>query len=630
MMPLSLDFSDFLGSKVKECDLLLMKKDEKITALETENALLHLKLSKLKGQLQEERKQKDLKGDQLLTAANIHHSWRMKGKALSEEIKMLKECLTDLREQVEDIPFRMEETMKPAVDVAQIIEERLSIRDATLRDLEENLQRYKEELIETQERYLKEKQRRKALHNTLVELRGNIRVYCRTRPILSFDGGSDHGELIHRPSCSREEVISVIDDETLSIKCDRPGAPTSTKSFEFERVFGPNDSQSDVFSDIKPLLTSLLDGYNVCMMAYGQTGSGKTYTMLGQDYTPTGMSPEAKGNTDKTHDGIIPRAGRELFRLMREKSTATYTVEVSVVEVYNNEIRDLLTADPGGMRHDVFTAEDGAMEITALSTRLIHSVDDLIHFVHHGMTHRHEDATLIHAHSSRSHLVVTLTVTGVPTPTRTGINTGDEIVKTKLQLVDLAGSECVGVSGVKGTALREASFINRSLSALADVLGALAENRTHVPYRNSRLTHLLQDSIGGDAKLLVICCVSPTRRFLSETLQCLGFGSRARQIQRGPVKRRPVIGGHSDATGGEPLSPVVRTKRSHSLSSLQSKLGCLSRDNSNHLTLLSQKQVWFQATSYLKNPIVMLGWQDQHQTWLKDTLSDVVYYCSTE
>ncbi|PIK33247.1 putative kinesin-like protein KIF25 [Apostichopus japonicus] len=165
-------------------------------------------------------------------------------------------------------------------------------------------------------------------------------------------------------------------------------------------------------------------------------------------------------------------------------------------EVYNNEIRDLLTFDPAGMKHDVYTSEDGSMEVTSVSTKLIHSVEDLIHFVHHGLTHRHEDSTLVHDHSSRSHLVVTLTVTGIPTPTKMGTNrSGEEIVKTKLQLVDLAGSECV------------------------------------------------------------------------ETLQCLGFGSRARQVQRGPVKRRPSY--WRPTSGGGSRSPVVTsTRRSHSLTSI--------------------------------------------------------------
>ncbi|XP_036003348.1 kinesin-like protein KIF25 [Fundulus heteroclitus] len=110
--------------------------------------------------------------------------------------------------------------------------------------------------------------------------------------------------------------------------------------------------------------------------------------------------------------------------------------------------------------------------------------------------------------------------------------------RTKLQLVDLAGSECVGMTGVSGAALWEVSCINRSLSALSDVLGALAEHRPHVPYRNSKLTHLLQDAIGGDAKLLVMLCVSPTQRFITESLQSLAFGTRARQVQKERPQRR--------------------------------------------------------------------------------------------
>ncbi|EDV29555.1 uncharacterized protein TRIADDRAFT_17070, partial [Trichoplax adhaerens] len=175
------------------------------------------------------------------------------------------------------------------------------------------------------------------------------------------------------------------------------------------RVFAQSDPQEAVFNDVAPLLTSLLDGYNVCIMAYGQTGSGKTHTMLG---------------------------GHASFD--------------------NNDWIDI---------------------------ELPHAQEDNYKIV-------------------------------------------------KCFQIDL------GMSGVTGSALRETRHINRSLSALADVLGALAENRTHVPYRNSKLTQMLQDSIGGDAKLLVFLCVSPMKRHLTESMQCLGFGSRARQIQRGAVKQR--------------------------------------------------------------------------------------------
>ncbi|XP_076965829.1 kinesin-like protein KIF25 [Callospermophilus lateralis] len=171
------------------------------------------------------------------------------------------------------------------------------------------------------------------------------------------------------------------------------------------------------------------------------------------------------------------------------------------------------------------------------------SAAELVALVHGGLQLRARHPTLVHMASSRSHLVVTVTLTVVSPQTALPLpvdHTGSaRQAQAKLQLVDLAGSECAGASGVTGLALRETSFINRSLAALADVLGALSERRGHVPYRNSKLTHLLQDTIGGDAKLLVILCVSPGQKHVAETLQGLGFGARARQAERGQAGKRP-------------------------------------------------------------------------------------------
>ncbi|EDO42044.1 predicted protein, partial [Nematostella vectensis] len=294
--------------------------------------------------------------------------------------------------------------------------------------------------------------------------------------------------------------------------------------------------------------------YNVCIMAYGQTGSGKTHTMLGSHDIDVEMDSEQL-NKD---EGIIPRAAKELFRLMAERETATesYSVEIAVCEIYNNDVRDLLAPSKNVEKLSIVTSSEGDTEIPSLVTKPVTTVQELMSLVYYGMCRRHEDATNVHAHSSRSHLIVQLqlyTITNQqtarsaaaarsrsPSPARSSTSTPPTIssVKTKLQLVDLAGSESVGMSGVTGAALRETSFINKSLSALADVLGALAEHRSHIPYRNTRLTHMLQDTIGGNAKLLVMLCVSPAQRFITETYQCIGFGSRARQVARGPAKKR--------------------------------------------------------------------------------------------
>ncbi|XP_017750593.1 PREDICTED: kinesin-like protein KIF25 isoform X2 [Rhinopithecus bieti] len=392
-------------------------------------------------------------------------------------------------------------------------------------------------------RHQLERQRRKVLHNSLVELKGNIRVHCRIRPLLPFDSESDD-PVLQSSSISRE-VAHAVDDETVLVKCDRPGHPLINKTYHFERVYGPAESQRVVFGDVCPLLTSLLDGYNVCVMAYGQTGSGKSYTMLGPHSDDGPVLP-----LDPQSDlGIIPRTAEELFRLISENPSRSPKVEVSIVEVYNNDIFDLLAKDTvaavSGVKREVMTAKDGRTEVALLASEAVGSASKLMELVRGGLQLRAKHPTLVHADSSRSHLIITVTLTtaacsdstadqacsatlpreqteagraGRSRRTSQGASApqpvpGDpagraEQVQARLQLVDLAGSECIGVSGVTGSALRETACINRSLAALADVLGALSEHRSHVPYRNSRLTHLLQDCLehphecGWDLQLL--------------------------------------------------------------------------------------------------------------------------------
>uniref|UniRef100_A0A7M4G2C9 Kinesin family member 25 n=1 Tax=Crocodylus porosus TaxID=8502 RepID=A0A7M4G2C9_CROPO len=337
------------------------------------------------------------------------------------------------------------------------------------------------------------------------------------------------------------------------------------------RVYSATESQDAVFADVAPLLTSLLDGYNVCIMAYGQTGSGKTHTMFG----PLSGDNFIFSTEDEPELGIIPRATEEVFRLISEKPPGSHWVEVSVVEVYNNEIFDLLAKDSYGtvfgIKREVVTTKEGKSDVPFLTYETVENAAEFLQLVNKGLQLRVKHPTLVHAHSSRSHLIVTLTIamtvlgdsignkelsctfpqqlredkttfsSRASSPAHSEPTEKPKHIKTKLQLVDLAGSECVGMSGVTGAALRETSFINRSLSALSDVLGAISEQRSHVPYRNSKLTHLLQDSIGGDAKLLVMLCISPCQKYLAESLQSLGFGTRARQVQRGQVKKRNLL-----------------------------------------------------------------------------------------
>ncbi|KAK7806860.1 hypothetical protein U0070_026752, partial [Myodes glareolus] len=307
-------------------------------------------------------------------------------------------------------------------------------------------------------------------------------------------------------------------------------------------------------------------------MAYGQTGSGKSYTMLG----PHSEDDSALRSGARDDLGIIPRAAEELFRLMSENPSRSPKVEVSIVEIYNNNIFDLLAKDGSavmsGAKCQAVTTQEGRSEVPKLTCRSVTSAVEFVGLIHRGVKLRVQHPTLVHQNSSRSHLVVTATLTTASSlgstapqssqaslqkkagagswwtarpqassPHTVPVDSADqsEQVLAKLQLVDLAGSECAAVSGVTGLALKEASFINRSLAALADVLGALSEHCDHIPYRNSKLTHLLQDSIGGDAKLLMILCVSPGQKHMAETLRGLNFGARARQVERRAPRRRP-------------------------------------------------------------------------------------------
>ncbi|NXK32362.1 KIF25 protein, partial [Piprites chloris] len=554
-------------------------KEERIIVLETENAALHLKLAEYQGlagrstnevlQLYAARGgQQKLQRSSLVT--QLHRAIK---KRLKQDLKSLHSFALELSKEFRRQSKTCLYQVLAAVQGVQLQNEAMQMFQVKAFDLEQSLQ-------EVTERYEKEKQKRRALHNSLVELRGNIRVHCRIRPLLPFDAAAGHSISQDRQRNFPEKVAYAADDETVLVKCSRPGHASINKTFQFERVYNDSESQDAVFADVAPLLTSLLDGYNVCIMAYGQTGSGKTYTMLG---------PQVEGNfaftiEDESELGIIPRATQEVFRLISEKPPGSYWVEVSVVEVYNNEIFDLLAKDSYGkvfsIKRDVVTTREGKSDVPLLTHETVENASEFLHLVKKGIQLRVRHPTLVHAHSSRSHLVVTLTITTVvfgdnfgtswedeqasqrlnkdvsctfPQKTRDSISASSsgtsspvqfeatekiKQVKTRLQLVDLAGSECVGMSGVTGAALRETSFINRSLSALADVLGAIAEQRSHVPYRNSKLTHLLQDSVGGDAKLLVMLCISPGQKYLTESMQSLGFGTRARQVQRGQVKKK--------------------------------------------------------------------------------------------
>ncbi|NWW40213.1 KIFC3 protein, partial [Panurus biarmicus] len=436
---------------------------------------------------------------------------------LQPALRTLTHDYNSLKRQVRDFPLLLQETLRSArAEISQAIEEVHSTNRELLR------------------KYRRELQLRKKCHNELVRLKGNIRVFGRVRPITKEDGEG--------PEAANAVTFDADDDAVLYLL--HKGKQVS---FELDKVFPPQASQEEVgatiqtacvsgggshllltlpclpqvFQEVQALVTSCIDGYNVCIFAYGQTGAGKTYTMEGTAANP----------------GINQRALQLLFSEVRGKAADwDYTITVSAAEIYNEALRDLLGKEPQE-KLEIKLCPDGSgqLYVPGLTEFRVQSVEDINKVFEFGHLKRVTECTNLNEHSSRSHALLIVTVRGLDRST--GLRTTG-----KLNLVDLAGSERVGRSGAEGSRLREAQHINKSLSALGDVIYALRSRQGHVPFRNSKLTYLLQDSLSGDSKTLMMVQVSPAEKNTSETLCSLKFAERVRSVELGPVSRKAELG----------------------------------------------------------------------------------------
>lgn len=300
--------------------------------------------------------------------------------------------------------------------------------------------------------------------------------------------------------------------------------------FNYDYVFNMDATQEDVFEKgIRETTFSVLEGFNGTIMAYGQTGAGKTYTM-GSNFST---------DVDQAYWGVIPRAVRELLDFAQQKTDEIdVQIKISVVELYNERFQDLLSLDSTGRgsRLTRMTKDDfGNMLLQGVKEEELHSLEDLQSVLQQATNNRTTAATLMNAHSSRSHAIFTLQVCVVPKAAE-GAEGNSAALGTRgmrksvLRFVDLAGSERVGKSGVTGENFDEARAINLSLSTLGKVIEALAENHSHKPFRDSKLTHLLQNSLGGNCKTLLLACVSPADDNFSETLSTLRYACTAAKI----------------------------------------------------------------------------------------------------
>ena len=426
-----------------------------------------------------------VKQDGAAQAVDVQQRWRGKLQRMAEAVQLAKSELADVRVQMQTMTANLLPSLRP-----MLTRHVHSIGD-----------HFKAETAALALAYRKEQLTRKALFNQLQELKGNIRVYCRVRPLSAREKDSD--------------VSGVTFPDVGQLTVANP-EKKSVVAFEFDQVFGMASRQEEVFAEVAELVTSVMDGYNVCIFAYGQTGSGKTHTMQGPRDDP----------------GVNIRALEKLFVTAREREVDTvYSIRITLLEIYMEKVVDLLS--PQGSTGQQLKVVQGAqgMEVQELTYAAVHSLEEVLDALEKGSRTRRVSSTAMNADSSRSHLILSVYVVGKSRFGLTGA-AGKEVVG-KLHLIDLAGSERVGRSGVTGEGLKEAQSINSSLSALGNCIAARANRAAHVPYRDSTLTYLLQDSLEKNSKTLMFVQVSPNTSDAGESICSLRFAERVRKVELG-------------------------------------------------------------------------------------------------
>jgi len=386
-----------------------------------------------------------------------------------------------------------------------------------------------------------QKQHNARLLVKILKLQGNIQVCCRIRPLTN--GEIKRGETRVVENLSETEVGCF--DSRIK----------GWKSYAFDKVWGAGASQGSIFQDVEPLVLSAIDGYNACIFAYGQTGSGKTYTMEGAQGDDVGISYRT---IEKVFNLLNYRKAQQAAAVIRyevdnlnlaeptadasalpsggdQTSQFMFSIRVGMLEIYNDGVYDLLVkSDPHAIVQQKKSLEikrdkQGNIHVEGLTKEPVATILDVLKLLKRGNDSRKTAATNLNEHSSRSHMVLSVEVTS-------GIEGEDPIVGT-LFLVDLAGSERVRKSAVVGENLKEATHINKSLSALGNVMESLDKKASHVPYRDSKLTYLLQDSLGGNSRTMMVVTVCPTNITFDETQNALQFATRVRRIHIGSAKK---------------------------------------------------------------------------------------------
>jgi kinesin family protein C1 len=484
---------------------------EKATVME--NARVQWELEKMK--LQEAKKE----------AEDACHQLREREVSLESEVRTIKESMAENEaSNTQRVDSEQLQKLCTISSEADVLRNRLMELEA-LRKTEQD--ESKKQLEELEERVQQGEALRRKMHNQISDLKGNVRVFVRARPFLPSDGLGD--------APAKGEVLATVepkqDGSSLQL-VNRPASDAkeqfdeAREQFTFDKVFPPTAGQDDVFKEVGELVQSSLDGFNVCLFSYGQTGSGKTHTMQGSG---TGQMR-----------GVIPRSMEQVFARSAElgKQGWTYSMEVSFLEIYNETIRDLLHSagdnkDSTDMKYELKRDSNGDTRVSNMSRIKVElgNMDQVEKLMEVAAKTRSTSRTDMNAQSSRSHSVFVLYLTAENKEQHSKL-------KGTLNLVDLAGSERLNKSKVEGARLKETLAINKSLSCLTDVFVAISNKNSHIPYRNSKLTHLLQPALSGDGKTLMMVNISPTPDSYPETLCSLRFARQVNQCELGKPKRQ--------------------------------------------------------------------------------------------
>ncbi|KAL0842900.1 hypothetical protein Bca101_016145 [Brassica carinata] len=394
-----------------------------------------------------------------------------KVSGLKEKVKLAKEDYLELRQEATDLQEYSNAKLERVTRY-------LGVLAAKSRKLDQAV-------LETEARISPLINEKKRLFNDLLTAKGNIKVFCRARPLFEDEGPS---------------VIEFPGDCTICVNTGDDTMSNPKKDFEVDRVYGPHVGQAALFNDVQPFVQSALDGSNVSIFAYGETNAGKTYTMEGL-----------------SHDrGLYARCFEELFDLANSDATSTsrFSFSVSVFEIYNEQIRDLLWETESNLPKINMGSHESVIE---LEQEKAENPLEFSRILNYAFQNRGNDKSKFNV----THLIVTIHI--YYSNTITGEN-----IYSKLSLVDLAGSEGLTVENDGGEHVTDRLHVMNSISALGDVLSSLTSEKDSVPYENSVLTRILADSLGGSSKTLMIVNICPSAENLSETISCLNYAARAR------------------------------------------------------------------------------------------------------